>query len=101
DQRVLSEFLGEPDVVHEPGQPADDPRRLQFPDGVDRAADIGHRNQPPKTCWIVLSPSPTILRKRRPSSIASSLVPTSIRAKPAAASLASANGPSVTVISSP
>ena len=109
DQRVLGQFLGQADVAHHPQEPGDDARGLLLPDGGDRARDTarsvdagqcrGSSGRRPRE--TSLSPSPTILRKRRPSSIASSLERTSTSANPPTASLASVNGPSVTVISSP
>lgn len=49
DQGVLGELLGESDVVDKPGQPGDDPGRLQLPDGVDRPMYGGH--------WWAISPA--------------------------------------------
>ena len=40
DERLLREVLGEADVAHDPGEAADQPRRLDPPDGLDRAVDV-------------------------------------------------------------
>ena len=37
DQRLLREFLGQPDIAHDAGQPGDQLRLLDAPDRVDRA----------------------------------------------------------------
>ena len=39
-QRLLRQVLRQPDVAHDPGQPGDQPRGLDPPDGVDRALDV-------------------------------------------------------------
>src|ERR1700687_673755 len=41
DKRVLRELLGNADVAHDPGETRDEPRRLDAPNGVDRAMGIG------------------------------------------------------------
>jgi hypothetical protein len=35
DQRVLRQLLGEADVAHDPGEPGDQPGRLDPPDRID------------------------------------------------------------------
>jgi hypothetical protein len=40
EERVLREVLAEPDVTDHPGQRRDKLRRLDAPDGVDRAVDV-------------------------------------------------------------
>ena len=46
DQGVLREVLGETDVPDDPREPRDEPRRLDSPDGVDRAVRIRGRHGP-------------------------------------------------------
>src|SRR5207245_8590335 len=42
--RILSQILGEAHVAHHPREPRDQPRRLDPPDGVDRAPWIRRRH---------------------------------------------------------
>ena len=44
DERLLREVLGEAHVADDPGQPRDEPRRLDSPDRVDRAMRVGSRH---------------------------------------------------------
>ena len=46
DEGVLREFLGQADVIHQPGQAGDDPGRLEPPDRVYGAVYLGNRHQP-------------------------------------------------------
>jgi hypothetical protein len=44
DEGVLREVLGQADAAHDPREAGDEPRRLDSPDGGDRAMGIGSRH---------------------------------------------------------
>ena len=53
DERLLREVLREPDVAHDPDEAADHARRLDPPDGLDRAIDLACRHgQALPSVWL-------------------------------------------------
>jgi hypothetical protein len=51
-ERVLRQLLGQADVAHHPGEPGDDPGRLDPPDRFDRAMRIdGRHGEPSNHPW--------------------------------------------------
>ena len=42
NEGILREFFREPDIAHEPRQAGDESRRLDAPDRVERALNVGH-----------------------------------------------------------
>lgn len=92
DERVLRQFLGEPDVADQGGESGEDARGFQAPDRFHRGTRILVRHgqlSGPYTWRRSPSPSLTIAQNRLDSSMASSFDRTSMRAKLTMASFAS------------